>query len=107
MREISAESDRHLAKARELQPRYPSVAVGAADFDEWVIGESLAVLLRTMSDGRSVGDSLIKAVSYSVYAIQLHNEKRPKDVNWQRHASFCESALNYAATRLRAAEERQ
>jgi hypothetical protein len=46
MREVRAESDRYLATAQRLSPRYGEIAVGGEHFDAFLKGEALASLLR-------------------------------------------------------------
>lgn len=46
MREVRAESDRYLATAQRLAPRYGEVAAGGEHFDAFLKGEALASLLR-------------------------------------------------------------
>jgi hypothetical protein len=46
MREVRAESDRYLERARQLSPRGGEVAVGGTHFDAFLRGEARASLLR-------------------------------------------------------------
>lgn len=84
MRVLRGESEDCLARARKLMPRHGEIAAGAAGFGDWIRGESIAVLLGALNKGYSPLCAAADAKMFSRDAIKLHNQKRPKDVNWQR-----------------------
>lgn len=84
MRKLRSKSDRYLERARKLMPQHCEVAIGAGEFDEWIIGESIAVLLGALSRGYIPLAAATIAKNFSREATDIHNKKRPNDANWQR-----------------------
>lgn len=84
MRALRAESERHLAAARELMPRHGEIALGAGDFDEWLIGEAYATFLGAINDGYYPLLAAANAKEFIRDAVKIHNRKRPRDTTWQR-----------------------
>lgn len=100
MRSIRAESDRYYTKGNELGRRAANqVAVGCADFDELVRGQSLAHYLRSISNGLTPTEALAEAKQEARSMITNHNAKR-KDINWKRDAATADNTIEYQHSRL-------
>lgn len=96
MRVVRAESDGRLAAARRLIAPHGTIAVGGADFDEFVRGEALATLLGALSDGYYPSLAAVAAKMFARDAVRLHNAKRPRDVNWQRYDGTADLLIEHA-----------
>jgi len=84
MRQIDTEAQREEEKHRQLSPRHGAIAVGAAHFDPWIKAYAMQEYLRALRNGESPDDARDSALVEARYAVELHNRKRPKDVNWKR-----------------------
>src|SRR5262249_28183551 len=103
MRKIRSESDAALAKARELAPPYGTIAAGAAYFDEWLRGETLAYFLGQLGKCDTLISAHEVAQRFAAHAVTIHNAKRPRDVGWLRDEAMADPALHHAASRVQAA----
>jgi hypothetical protein len=98
MRTIDAEAQRQEAEHRRLSPGHGQVAVGAAAFDPWIKAYATQEYLRALRNGEEPDDARDSAQVEARYAVDRHNEKRPKDINWQRWNGTADSVVD----RLRA-----
>lgn len=85
MRALRGESEKRLTSARKMAPRFGEIALGGGEFDEWIAGESIAVLLGELNKGYSPLCAAATAKAFARDATKIHNQKRPRDVHWQRH----------------------
>ena len=100
MRSMRAESDRQLAVAWRLSPRYGEVAVGGGHTDAFAVGEALAVMLDALGKGQAL-DAARDAGRDAARAIyRAWNRKR----EWQVHRWECaaDGKLDYWYRELRA-----
>jgi hypothetical protein len=73
-------SDRHY----KLQAPRCTLAVGSADFDDFLKSEVLFKFLRGLNDGDFPSIAAHKAREYGKLCVRVHNSRRPKDRSWQR-----------------------
>lgn len=79
-------------KARELSPSAGSLAVGAADFDEFIRAFALRMLVFEVKRRGVTKDALDCVKEACRSAVRKHNSRRP-DVNWKRSESTVEPFL--------------
>lgn len=84
MKFIDGEVDYCLEEHRRLSPRQGEVAVGAAHFDPWLRAAVTQVYLSGLRVGKTPNDARDGAIKHGWLCVKKHNEKRPKDINWQR-----------------------
>jgi len=71
-------------KSSKLAPPFGSIGVGAADFDPLIRAESIRVFLSGIRGGQDPSNANVLTKSEVRLYILKHNNKRPKDINWQR-----------------------
>jgi len=99
-------SDMYLRRGRQLTAPYGTIAVGGADFDEWLRGELLARFLSNLGKGLSPEEARAEADEWRLMAVKKHNQKRPRDINWKRWEGTGSDKLWFAVRMIRLAEER-
>jgi hypothetical protein len=95
MRATEAAAMRELRASRALEPAVGEIAVGAGAFDRFIQGEAPAEYLRALRRGKSPDEALAQAKAFARESVAKHNEKRARDVNWQRHAETADAKLEH------------
>ena len=93
MREIRRRADEAAERERQLRPPQGQVAVGAAGFDEFVRSESQNRFLSALNKGLSPAEAEAQAKAWAREAVEIHNRKRPKDINWARWEGTADSTI--------------
>jgi len=97
MREIDSRSQRYYQNSANMtRGTGMSIPVGAAGFDEFVRGDSLASYLRGLRKGLSPTEAIESAKIAARELVKSHNAKRAKDVCWQRADMTADSTIEYA-----------
>lgn len=99
MRELDEESGRFMAQGREPRDGIP---VGAAFFDDVLLGAARLELVQALRVAPSL-EAAEKAASEALRLwVKKHNERRPKDIHWQRWTESGQDTLFGLVRRVRA-----
>lgn len=98
MRTLGDEADRYFEKGRE---RYDMVPVGAALFDETLRGAVRLELVSALRTAPDLGVAAVRAGDAVRVWVCKHNERRPRDVNWQRWSEAGQDMLAHLVASVR------
>ena len=84
MRTVDQEAEKFLEEHKKLCPPPLHIAVGAAHFDPWLKAAVTWEYFSRLRNGLTPAESREDAIKYGRECVRIHNQKRPKDVNWQR-----------------------
>lgn len=97
MREIDTRAQRYFKNSADMtRGSGMSIPVGAAGFDEFIRGDSLASYLRGLRKGLSPTEAIEAAKANAREVVKSHNAKRAKDICWQRADMTADSTIEYA-----------
>jgi len=94
MRKLGEDELEYERRARSRQARYGEIAVGAADFDEFVKAEAIRGFLSALRRGQTVDQARDHARAEVRNAIGIHNSKR-RDSTWQRADMTCDAQIDH------------
>lgn len=80
------------------------IAAGAGGFDIWIKSETIFHYLRNLRTGMGTTEAAEETKQWARGAIELHNKKRPKDINWARWEGHADSAIDSLEREFRDAE---
>lgn len=100
MRELLSRIDASGERERALRPPQGHISAGAAGFDEFIKSESQAQVLRAVRKGSTPVEAEAIAKQWAREAVEIHNNKRPKDVNWKRDSGTADTTIERAAQQL-------
>lgn len=84
MRTIDQEAEKFMAEHRRLCPPPLGIAVGAAHFDPWLKVVVIWDYCSRLRNGLTPTHSREGAIAYGRECVRTHNQRRPRDINWQR-----------------------
>lgn len=97
MRDIDARAQRYYQNSANMtRGSGMSIPVGAAGFDEFIRGDSLAAYLRGLRKGLCPTEAFESAKANARDVVKSHNAKRAKDICWQRADMTADSTIEYA-----------
>jgi len=97
MREIDTRSQRYYQNSANMtRGSGMSIPVGAAGFDEFIRGDSLAAYLRGLRKGLCPTEAIESAKVNAREVVKSHNARRAKDICWQRADMTADSTIEYA-----------
>jgi len=97
MRDIDGRAQRYYQNSANMtRGSGMSIPIGAAGFDEFIRGDSLATYLRGLRKGLAPTEAIESAKVSAREVVKSHNTKRAKDVCWQRADMTADSTIEYA-----------
>ncbi len=101
MRKLQGEVDKYHEDARKSEGPSGTIAVGSAAFDPFLRADSIATVLREVNRGKTPEEAGEIAKADARKAIEKHNAKRPKDINWARWEGSADATIDVAVRKLK------
>jgi hypothetical protein len=84
MRQADETTERLYGEGRRLMAPSGSVSVGAGAFDPFIKAEAASNYLSGLRKGMAPAQAEAYALAETQKAVEIHNSRRPKDINWKR-----------------------
>jgi hypothetical protein len=102
-RSIRGRADNYLERGRKLSPNGTDIPAGGAHIDELARGWALVKFLRSLSDGKTLKDSLEDGKAEASSWFKKWNESRKKEYQVYRWLHSADDTIEYAYRQVRQA----